>query len=319
MTIVLAVLSLYVVDFAINAASRMSSLGHIIGYAMGAVDLVSLLGTRLGDNQFKQLTVIASFGLILSAAVTCWAVTERVLVSVRHDPCRAQGRFKVVRQIWSTFLTLPPRIRGICNAVFWAWLGWFPFIIYSSTWVGETYFRYDAPPSARNPKDAAGELGRIGSMALTAYSMVSFAAAWILPVLIQAPKTKPSPTARQPPSPPHPHLQPPPPGPPHRLDCQHHPLRLRHVPHPFATSFRFATTIVALCGVPWCISSWAPTTFLGMEVNKLGSSSSSLPPHPPPPQIPRTAAPPTTPPRTPPPTPSTLESNTSTPPPLPAN
>ena len=116
---------------------------------MGALDLVDMFGPTLGDTQFKQLTVIAAMGMLGTSAITCWAVSERVLVTVRHDPRRATGSFKVVRQIYSTVISLPPRIRGICWAVFWSWIGWFPFLMYSSTWVGETYFRYDAP--ANNP------------------------------------------------------------------------------------------------------------------------------------------------------------------------
>ncbi|RQM07014.1 hypothetical protein DH86_00000157 [Scytalidium sp. 3C] len=41
---------------------------------------------------------------------------------------------------------------------------------------------------------------------------------------------------------------------------------------PFATSFRFATALVAFCGIPSMLASWAPTTFLGVEVNRLSRS-----------------------------------------------
>ncbi|KAL2132296.1 hypothetical protein VTI74DRAFT_3983 [Chaetomium olivicolor] len=299
LTILLAVLSLYTVDFAINAvmscarslivdtlpiqkqqtgaawASRMNSLGHIIGYAMGAIDLVQLFGPRLGDSQFKQLTIIAAIGMLLTSAITCWAVTERVLISVRHDPRRAQGRFKVVRQIWSTLLTLPPRIRGICNAVFWSWIGWFPFIIYSSTWVGETYFRYDVSADARNSRDALGDMGRIGSMALTAYSTVSFFSAWILPALIRAPEEETF--THRPPASLAPLIEAFNKVKPDLLTAwiaSHILFAVAMFFTPFATSFRFATAIVALCGVPWCVAQWAPVTFLGVEVNKLSGPSS---------------------------------------------
>lgn len=294
MTIVLAVLSLYSVDFSINAvmscgrslvvdtlpiskqqtgaawASRMGSLGHIIGYAMGAIDLVGIFGPTLGDTQFKQLTVIAALGMLATAFITCWAVTERILLSVRHDPRQTDVRFKVVRQIWSTVLTLPPRIQAICNAVFWSWIGWFPFIVYSSTWVGETYFRYDVSADARNSDDALGDMGRIGSTALTVYSTVSFISAWVLPVLIQAPEDK-SFTHRPPASI----------APLINTFNKYKPDLLTAwiagnimfacamFITPFATSFRFATAIVALCGIPWSVAGWAPTTFLGIEVNKL--------------------------------------------------
>ncbi|KAK3996335.1 major facilitator superfamily domain-containing protein [Cladorrhinum sp. PSN332] len=298
LTIVLAVFSLYSVDFSINAVmscarslvvdtlpiqkqqmgaawgSRMGSLGHIIGYAMGAIDLVQIFGPTLGDTQFKQLTIIAALGMLGTAAITCWAVTERVLVSVRHDPHRGQGLINVVRKIWSTLQTLPPRIQGICNAVFWSWLGWFPFIVYSSTWVGETYFRYNVSVDAHESNDALGDMGRIGSTALTVYSTVSFISAWILPALIQAPEDDSF--THRPPASIAPLIE--------AFNKVKPDLLTAWVIGnvmfvcamfltPFATSFRFATAIVALCGIPWSVSGWAPTTFLGIEVNKLSSGN----------------------------------------------
>ncbi|KAK3362094.1 major facilitator superfamily domain-containing protein [Lasiosphaeria ovina] len=297
-TIAVAVLALYVTDFAINAvmscakslvvdtlpiqkqqtgaawANRMGSLGHIIGYGMGAVDLIQLFGTRLGDTQFKQLTVIAALGILVTSTATCWAVTERVLVSVRHDPRRAQGHFKVVRQIWSTLLTLPPRIRAICWAVFWSWIGWFPFLIYSSTWVGETYFRYDVPGDARNTNDALGDMGRIGSTALAVYSAITFISAWILPMLIRAPEDS-SFTPRPPVSIARwvavlnsmkPDLL-------TAWVCSHLLFSFAMALTPFAASFRFATILVGMCGIPWSITIWAPSTFLGVEVSKMSGAS----------------------------------------------
>ena len=115
----------------------MSTIGHGIAYATGAIDLPSLLGTYFGDTQFKQLTIAAAVGIIATCTITCWAVTERVLVDTRHDP-KEGGRFKVIGQIWYTILHLPPRIRAICMAQFWSWIGWFPFLFYSTTWVSRS-------------------------------------------------------------------------------------------------------------------------------------------------------------------------------------
>jgi solute carrier family 45 protein 1/2/4 len=44
---------------------------------------------------------------------------------------------------------------------------------------------------------------------------------------------------------------------------------------PFVTSFRAATTIVAMCGIPWALACWAPFTFMGMELNKLNNAASN--------------------------------------------
>lgn len=244
---------------------------------MGAIDLVKVFGTTLGDTQFKQLTIIAALGMLTSSAITCWAVTERVLISIKQDSRKAQGRFKVFNQIWSTLLTLPPRIQAICWAVFWSWIGWFPFLIYSSTWVGETYFRYDVPEDVKDSGDALGDMGRIGSMALTVYSVVTFLSAWILPLFIKSPEEESF--THRPPASIAPWIE--------KLNkikpdlltawfCSHLIYSAAMFLAPFAASFRFATVLVAICGLPWTIAMWAPTTFLGVEVNKLGSGGDGM-------------------------------------------
>lgn len=297
-TIVLAVLAIYVVDFAINAvmscskslivdtlpihkqqtgaawSSRMSAIGHMIAYGAGAVDLLKLFGTTLGDTQFKQLTVISTIALLGSTSLTCWAVTERVLLASK--PTQHEGRFKVFRQIWSTLLNLPPRIQAICWAQFWAWIGWFPFLFYSTTWVGETYFRYDVPADARKSKDTLGAIGRIGSTALVIYSVITFAGAWILPMFVQSPEDNSF--THRPPQVIAGFLT--------RFNQVKPDLltawMLGHIMFaasmslaPFAASFRFATVLVCLCGIPWTLAMWAPSAFLGVEVNKLGGGAGS--------------------------------------------
>lgn len=58
----------------------MVAIGHLVGYAIGALDLGRVFGTLIGDTQFKQLCVIAAAALILAVGLTCWAVQEKVLV-----------------------------------------------------------------------------------------------------------------------------------------------------------------------------------------------------------------------------------------------
>ncbi|KFA66313.1 hypothetical protein S40285_01919 [Stachybotrys chlorohalonatus IBT 40285] len=301
-TIVLAVLAIYVLDFAINAvmscsrslivdtlpiekqqagaawSSRMSAVGNLVAYTCGAINLVDLLGTTFGDTQFKQLTMLATLIILLSTVLTCWAVNEKVLVE--SSPAKHQGRFKVFRQISSTLFHLPPRIRTICWAQFWSWIGWFPFLFYSTTWVGETYFRYDVPKDAQPSQDVLGEIGRIGSTALTMYSIVTFIGAFVLPLVVKSPEDEG--IIRRPPQ-----------------AFAAWLARFSHVKPdllttwvygqllfaaamslaPFAASFRFAAILVCLCGLPWTVAMWAPTAFLGVEVNKMSGAGDGTTPY----------------------------------------
>ena len=240
------------------------------------MDLVSIFGTTFGDSQFKQLTVVAAFALLVTTTITCWAVTERVLISGRDGDVPPAKGLMILRQIFTAATNLPPRIQAICNIQLWSWIGWFPFLFYSTTFVGEIYFRYDAPQDFKTSKDALGDIGRIGSFSLVLFSFVTLIGAWLLPLLIRSPDQE-SFTQR----------------PPAAIAAiatkvnkykpdlltawiwGHCLFSCTMIMAPFAHSFRFATFLVTMCGFPWVLSSWAPSTFLGIEVNRLGSSPAS--------------------------------------------
>lgn len=61
----------------------MSAIGHLMGYAIGSIDTVSIIGSIFGDTQFKQMTVFAAFSLVGAVAVTSYSVKERVLLTAR--------------------------------------------------------------------------------------------------------------------------------------------------------------------------------------------------------------------------------------------
>ena len=80
-------------------------------------------------------------------------------------------------------------------------LGWFPFLFYGPTWVGETYMRYSAPEHVKYSTDTLGEIGRIGSLSLVVFSIITFAGSVLLPLLVDSPEDEKSGfTPRPPPS-----------------------------------------------------------------------------------------------------------------------
>ena len=150
-TIAVAVLSIYAVDFAINAvqsscrslivdtlpiskqqlgsawASRMVAVGHLLGYAIGTMDLQGISGKILGDSQFKQLCLIAAFCFLICVGITCYAVEERILVSAKDADVKSSA-IKTLSTIIKTTMNLPERIQAICWVQFWAWIGMIPIL-----------------------------------------------------------------------------------------------------------------------------------------------------------------------------------------------
>lgn len=278
-TVTLAILSIYGVDFAINAvqcsvrsliadslpttkqqlgsawASRMVAVGSLAGYGLGAVDLQAIFPKSMGGSQFKQLTIVAGLTLLTTVGLTCWAVSERVLVANgkdEQDDGKEEGIVAMFTQIWTMTMNLPERISAICWIQFWTWIGWFPFLFYTSVWVGEVYLRFNAPAEARDHPDSLGQIGRIGSTALVAFSIVTFASSVIIPWFIESPEEETSGFT---------------PRPPQSiawliLEVQKYKPQLitawsyshiifagSMIMAPFVTSLRAATGIIAICGM----------------------------------------------------------------------
>ena len=252
----------------------MVGIGHLLVYAVGAMNLRSILGNFLGDTQFKKVCVIAAIAMAAAQGLSCWAVQERVLIAEKESKTKGQGIISVLSQIYSTLLYLPERIQAICWVQFWAWIGWFPFLFYGSTWVGEIYLRYEVSERDAS-RNALDEVGQQGSRALIVWSIVGTLAAIFLPRFIENPgeDEKHSYTVR----------------PPRFLGSTLNGFKWRKptmltawalanllfassmIFAPLVQSVAFATTLMAVCGISNAIGALAGVTFLGVEVNRMSS------------------------------------------------
>jgi len=273
----------------------MTGAGHLIGYSIGTYNVGAFLGPIFGianNQQFKAMTVIAASALLLTVGVTCNAVTERILLpsESKSSTLTAKTTSDLLKSLVHRTLNLPPRIQSICWVQFWSWIGWFPFLFYSSTWVGETYYRYKhegSSPTSSDPEngshDALGDIGRLGSLALVIFSLITFISSILLPNVVRSPRSSLSELGRG-------NFTP---RPPPFLSKPIQSLIMRAAElqpdlvttwllsnlffagtmmwAPFVRSLSFATTLVALAGVSGAISSWAPFAEMGIEINRLES------------------------------------------------
>ena len=308
--LVIAVGSIYAIDFAINAvmsasrslivdslstgqqqqgsawAARMGAAGSVVGYWIGSMDLVrwGVFGIFGAKDQFQCMIVVALLGLWVCVGLTCWAVGERVLV--RSTAAEGESVWSVLPTLWKRTVHLPPRIRAICVVQFWGWIGWFPFLFYSSTWVGETYYRYDHPSTTPDEQhDALGNIGRLGSIALVIFSIITFLSSVVLPYLVSsadAATVDEKFTRRPPPSLSRPvaemlvKLSRSKPDLVTAWMISNLGFAFIMVWAPFVRSLHSATLLVALSGIPWAVSCWAPFAEIGQEINKMGSGSHAL-------------------------------------------
>ncbi|KAI9810249.1 MAG: hypothetical protein M1827_006383 [Pycnora praestabilis] len=187
------------------------------------------------------------------------------------------GVWMVIPKIVDTALHLPSTIRAVCWITFWQWIGWAPFFFYGTTWVGETYYRQDPrhAEELKTSKDVLGDIARRGSLALVLFSLISFVGSIVLPFIVNSSESEergPSTTRVSKPM--------------ARMINRIRSLQpdittawalsmlafsTSMFLAPISRSFTFATSLVAVCGIPWAMTGWAPLAIMGVEINRLGS------------------------------------------------
>lgn len=304
-------------------AGRMFGTGSLAGFFVGNINLVSIL-PFLGTTQLQVLSFLTSVLLMATHGLTAYSVKERVLLRDNRRGSSSTSFSATLKSIWTNIFTLPPAIRSICYAQFFAWIGWFPVLFYTSVWVGEIYVKeaLAGGRSADDP-DLQGEATRAGSRALFLNACVNLFTSIFFPFLVShsgirrlddSPKptrdsTRPAGSSREGSS---------------RSDnlwskVQHHwdritvnqriPQRFQiQLPIPgftlirawmlgqivffltmmatyFARSVATANIVIAINGFCWAVAQWAPYSLLGEWILLDTSSSSKSGRHTPIPQI----------------------------------
>jgi solute carrier family 45 protein 1/2/4 len=209
--IVAAVLGVYVLDFAINTlqagirafivdcapahqqeaanamASRIIGFGNIVGYIAGYVKLSEFLWF-LGNTQFKILCAIASIALFVTVGISVVLIPERD-PRLEGPPKKGQaGIISFFISIFKSIRHLPPTIKRVCMVQFFSWIGFFPLLFYTTSYIGEIYLEPYLEANPNLPEKELDELyeqaTRIGTFALLVNSIVSLCINVFLPFFI---------------------------------------------------------------------------------------------------------------------------------------
>ncbi|KAJ9662964.1 hypothetical protein H2201_005841 [Coniosporium apollinis] len=324
-TIVCAAAMVYILDFAINVIQagirafvvdcapthqqedanawimRTTGVGNILGYLTGYINLPKIM-PFFGDTQFKVLCVIACIVLATTVTISCVTVQERD-ARLEGEPIEQEGGvLAFFKEMYYSIKRLPPQIRRVCEVQFFAWIGWFPFLFYITTYIGEIYVE---PFFEANPHMTEDEINAIweratrqGTFALLIFAITTFASSVFLPFIIPPTYQPPKPAPATP-------LTPTTPGslsasgyftykPPKsatrtkwerwlsifgHLRIESLTLRrawlLSHLLFAALMLLTFlvrsttvATTLVALVGLPWALTNWAPFALISSEISK---------------------------------------------------
>ncbi|KAI8367525.1 major facilitator superfamily domain-containing protein [Radiomyces spectabilis] len=265
--ILVAVASFYFLDFTLNAvqaicralildipplwqqdyanawSARMSNCAMVIGYFVGFLDLVKYF-PWLGDTQIKIFCIMAILVFVITITITCIVTKEKKLDREEKDNLPWYHTFVY---IWRAFRFLPKPIQTLCNTQFFAWMGWFPFLFYSTQWVSDIYFA--SHPSNQADQGNWADGTRAGSFALLCYSIMSVVAGLVIPaIVIRFEKIKLFSLTNV-------------------YTASHLIVAASLLSTYFIRSVTAATFILTVMGIPWAIVLWIPFSLVGEFVS----------------------------------------------------
>lgn len=198
-------------------AARMIGGFNIFGYYLGSIDLTQLTPRWFGETQFKSITTTAIIILLTITIVGCYLIKERnprTDLLIRNERKKTARKLKdlgldekdtgiknliisLYRQTAYSISRLSPQVKIVNLTEFLAWIGYFPMLFYTTTYVGELYIyevvqqRYeiggpDLPPlTAAEKQKLLEDSTRRGSTALLVHSISSLLINIILPRFVE--------------------------------------------------------------------------------------------------------------------------------------
>ncbi|PLW37699.1 hypothetical protein PCANC_17167, partial [Puccinia coronata f. sp. avenae] len=159
-------------------------------HAISLLDLPHLFKTT--TSQLKLIAYIGGPVFVVSHLVMCVTVHEKRFVpgpaaSSSGDAAAADDQARgaiwkamsnMVTRFWEVWRSLDGTlVQPLCWIELWAWLGWFPLIFYSTTWIGDTWRR----TSGETDDEQATRVGAIG---LLVHSLLSLLGWILIPALV---------------------------------------------------------------------------------------------------------------------------------------
>lgn len=165
----------------------MTGVGNVLGYIFGYLNLPQYM-SFFGNTQFKVLVVIASIAVSSTVLVSVLFIKERnpQLDPPSRSAQKSSGVITFFKDVFLSIKRLPPQTKKVCQIQFFHWMGWFPFLFYITTYIGQLYVNPYLKPglSDEEVNELWDKATRIGTLALLIYAITSFVSNLILPFLV---------------------------------------------------------------------------------------------------------------------------------------
>ena len=252
-------------NFASAWAGRFTGISNILGYILGSLPL-GFLPPGNEAWRFRFLSLLSVTLLASTVLITIYFIREEDPRESAYVPREGMLLLRTLRDVKDGWSSMPLQARRVCFVQFFAWMGWFGFLFYSTSYVGQLYLTRSRRRGVEHfelLKDAGIRLGTFASFlsAITALA-TTVIAPHVASMDLSLPRSRKSVSKRP------------------RSRSEFGWWRQTHIVWAlslllyalctFGTIFVSSTTaailVIALTGVSWGITQWAPFTLLGEEI-----------------------------------------------------
>lgn len=159
--------------------SLFMAVGNVLGYATGSYSswfkifpFTLTAGCNVDCANLKAAFIIDVIFIVITTCISITASQERPLASLNNSPQEtSEGSYEREALLWElfgTFKYLPGAVWIILLVTALTWIGWFPFLLFDTDWMGREIYGGDPSDGTNNYSQGV----RMGSLGLMLNSVV---------------------------------------------------------------------------------------------------------------------------------------------------
>lgn len=245
-------------------AGRFTGMSNILGYILGSLPL-GFISYDSEAWRFRVSSLLSVAVLAITVLTTTYFICEEDSTELKYETQEAMILPRALRNVKDGWSSMSSQSRRVCFVQFFAWMGWFGFLFYSTSYISRLYIAESRRRGIEHfylLQDTGIRLGTFASLLSAATALATtviaphVASTDLVPVAVASLAEKSMLTGRV------------------RWWRQTHIIwALGHLLYAFCTfctifvsSTNTAIFLIALTGVPWGLTQWAPFALLGEEL-----------------------------------------------------
>lgn len=253
-------------------ASRFSGLGNILGYILGSVPL-SFISSEHEAWRFRYLSLLSMVILVITVTITMYYIQEDNPRDSTYESQDGLLPLRIYRNVRQGYFVMSPRVRHVCRIQFFAWMGWFGFLFYSTSYVSRLYMDRSRRHGVEYSAALQDSGMRVGTTASLLSAIVALGTTILLPHVAQTTPNESYFSEKV--------------GASRRFEWmrQTHVLwTMSHILYAscmittlFVSTSTAGTLLFSLIGISWGVTQWAPFAIIGEEIAMYQAERESAP------------------------------------------